>query len=602
MLKTGWTNWDKFLQPIADLKGPIKILEVGAYEGSATKWMLKYLATNPESRVYAIDTWEGSPEYVGTDFHEVEDTFRRRVKDTGREDQLVTLKMKSEDGLHHLLDSIGKETIHFAYIDASHEARDVLSDAILVWKLIKEDGIVIFDDYRWNDLEQEYFRPRLAIDSFIQSYAPELRVLTIDRQVFLQKLNRSKWITPTLNYKDWSVVMKKLNTLNDAILNIPQIFVEPISKNTTRRSPRTSSFAELSFSTTPSFSPEDKIEYTLKKILPGKEKVLFERFITPNQPSNSILGTNIKVHAIKEHSVNTSFLKPTAITTYRKYESDKTAWLEMIVSESDVDTQIINYATTFELSKEFMMPTLKKYDLVYIQKPDTRKKYSNAPFIKLETLASLETQTYLSLKSNTYDVIEMPLMTDATFSFEDYTKINCHGRDSLSIKWNSLYILMATHCLKKGGSLHCLIFGDRSSIVCEFISYISSLFSKTPSLNNSLNTATYANHTIFRFQGYKGITKEQQTTLLQWYHSLKADTYYSSLGVPCKPIIQSLLQKVSEKYVLQFKKVAEIARQYKELLDMLTPTKRETIQKYLIGLRVNNYFTSIAKYIKEIPL
>ena len=33
------------------------------------------------------------------------------------------------------------------YIDGSHLAKDVLSDAILSWKLLKPSGVMIFDDY-----------------------------------------------------------------------------------------------------------------------------------------------------------------------------------------------------------------------------------------------------------------------------------------------------------------------------------------------------------------------------------------------------------------------------------------------------------------------
>ena len=33
------------------------------------------------------------------------------------------------------------------YIDASHYAPDVLSDAVLAFKLLKPGGILIFDDY-----------------------------------------------------------------------------------------------------------------------------------------------------------------------------------------------------------------------------------------------------------------------------------------------------------------------------------------------------------------------------------------------------------------------------------------------------------------------
>jgi len=40
---------------------------------------------------------------------------------------------------------------HFDYIsiDGSHEAADVLSDAVLSWPLLKTGGLICFDDYEW---------------------------------------------------------------------------------------------------------------------------------------------------------------------------------------------------------------------------------------------------------------------------------------------------------------------------------------------------------------------------------------------------------------------------------------------------------------------
>ncbi len=38
------------------------------------------------------------------------------------------------------------------YVDASHMAGDVLSDAVLAWKLLAPGGIMIFDDYAWSSL------------------------------------------------------------------------------------------------------------------------------------------------------------------------------------------------------------------------------------------------------------------------------------------------------------------------------------------------------------------------------------------------------------------------------------------------------------------
>ena len=41
----------------------------------------------------------------------------------------------------------------FIYVDGSHEAPDVLFDAILAHKLVKNNGIIAFDDYLWSPEE-----------------------------------------------------------------------------------------------------------------------------------------------------------------------------------------------------------------------------------------------------------------------------------------------------------------------------------------------------------------------------------------------------------------------------------------------------------------
>ena len=43
----------------------------------------------------------------------------------------------------------------FIYVDGSHEAPDVLFDAILAHKLVKNNGIIAFDDYLWAQKKME---------------------------------------------------------------------------------------------------------------------------------------------------------------------------------------------------------------------------------------------------------------------------------------------------------------------------------------------------------------------------------------------------------------------------------------------------------------
>jgi predicted O-methyltransferase YrrM len=77
----------------------------------------------------------------------------------------------------------------YIYIDGSHLAIDVLTDAVLSWYLLKDNGILIFDDYGWgvhtNDEKQ---KPKLGIDAFLNAYTQHYEVIQFGWQVFLKKL------------------------------------------------------------------------------------------------------------------------------------------------------------------------------------------------------------------------------------------------------------------------------------------------------------------------------------------------------------------------------------------------------------------------------
>ena len=183
-LKTGWKSWDKYLSTFIDREN--NILELGSYKGDATEWFLNNLCTNKKSRVYAVDTWEGSPEYKNTNFKIIEKTFNNKMKKINKLSQLEKLKMTTENGLVKLLN----ENINFdiIFIDASHIAKDVLSDAILSWKILKKNGVLIFDDYKWNKLEKNIDKPKIAIDSFLKIYENEIELLYSGYQVIIKKV------------------------------------------------------------------------------------------------------------------------------------------------------------------------------------------------------------------------------------------------------------------------------------------------------------------------------------------------------------------------------------------------------------------------------
>ena len=212
-LNTGWSKWDIHLSQFLNKR--INILEIGSYKGEATSWFLNNLAYNKNTKVYAVDTWEGSPEYFNGDFKKVEEIFDENIKLTGKYDQLVKKKMLSINALFEL--NSNKIFFDIIFIDASHEAIDVLSDGVLSWNILNENGVLIFDDYKWDKLQNYHFRPKVSIDAFLDIYKTQLKILYIGYQVIIQKRLKDEFNKPIPGkYYDL------LNRLNN--YNIPNLY------------------------------------------------------------------------------------------------------------------------------------------------------------------------------------------------------------------------------------------------------------------------------------------------------------------------------------------------------------------------------------------
>lgn len=182
----------KYVQvTMGELKGiPLKYLEVGAYEGKSTRWMLDNLLTNSQSTMTVIDYWDDcvndkkADSYL-TDMGSVYERFLKNVDD--HKNKLRIIKDFSSAGLRRLFNE--NEKFDIIYIDACHRARNVLEDAVLAWPLLKIGGIMVFDDYQggnsqsWNTLEV----PKLGIDAFLQVFAGEYQIILFGYQVHIQK-------------------------------------------------------------------------------------------------------------------------------------------------------------------------------------------------------------------------------------------------------------------------------------------------------------------------------------------------------------------------------------------------------------------------------
>jgi predicted O-methyltransferase YrrM len=182
--KYNYKKWRMFLSEFK--KQQINVLEIGVFEGVSSVWFLDNIVKHKDSRLYLVDTWEGSVEY-SINFNKVYKTFLKNIEKSQNNNKIIINKKMSSSALMQYIN----ENILFdiIFIDASHDSRDVMLDALLSWKVLKLNGILIFDDYLWKKMPNDYECPKLAIDNFIKLYRSNIKILNISYQLILKKIS-----------------------------------------------------------------------------------------------------------------------------------------------------------------------------------------------------------------------------------------------------------------------------------------------------------------------------------------------------------------------------------------------------------------------------
>ena len=151
--------WSRLLAPLAGQ--PVEALEIGVFEGRSTVWLLENVLTHPDARLTWVDTFAGSPEHARMDLGGLESRFRGNVaRFAGKASGHVG---RSAD----VLPGLPRDRFDFIHVDGSHEAPDVLADAVLAWPLLKVGGVMAFDDYAWREFPEPERLPGPAIDAFL---------------------------------------------------------------------------------------------------------------------------------------------------------------------------------------------------------------------------------------------------------------------------------------------------------------------------------------------------------------------------------------------------------------------------------------------------
>ena len=183
-----WFHWapEVWKQLIPMLPERKSFLEIGSFEGRSTVWIVENMMEG-DGNITCIDTWEGGEEHSAEDMEAIEERFAHnmRLLQTKKACGLSVRQGKSVDELAGCM--VEEETYDFIYIDGSHTAPDVLTDACMAWQLLKEGGIMVFDDYMWGQPRDVLHRPKIAIDTFINLFAEEVEVIHLGYQAIVRK-------------------------------------------------------------------------------------------------------------------------------------------------------------------------------------------------------------------------------------------------------------------------------------------------------------------------------------------------------------------------------------------------------------------------------
>ena len=185
----GWAPpvWEQLIPMLPE--GHRNFLEIGSFEGRSAIWIAENMMVEGDL-LRCVDTWTGGEEHGELDMSEVEERFRHNLTVAAEKfprRRIIASPGTSVKVLSGFLAHERRELYDFIYIDGSHIAKDVLTDACMAWPLLNVGGIMVFDDYLWGNPRDVLHRPKAAIDAFTTLFAEELEIIHVGYQAVIRK-------------------------------------------------------------------------------------------------------------------------------------------------------------------------------------------------------------------------------------------------------------------------------------------------------------------------------------------------------------------------------------------------------------------------------
>ena len=170
------SNWEVLFPKYLENNTIDSLLEIGCYEGRATTYLLdNFLKKDVTYDV--IDTFNGSLEESGMKGTKdrlkknnfIFDNFKHNISFHSQ----VNFNIYQKISQHQLPELVQQNKKYdFIYIDASHRSDDTFVDAYYAHQLLNPGGMLIFDDFGWQDPQHPHVvaSPRFGIRAFFACY------------------------------------------------------------------------------------------------------------------------------------------------------------------------------------------------------------------------------------------------------------------------------------------------------------------------------------------------------------------------------------------------------------------------------------------------
>jgi len=171
------SHWQTTLEEFKGRPG-LRYLEVGVFEGRSLFWMLDHILTDSTATAVAVDIFL-------LDYRE---RFEHNLTISDAAEKVQIIEGRGEV----VMKNLENDSFDIIYLDGGLAGWTVFQQAALAWLLLKDGGVLIFDDYCWHQGEfPRDLRPETAIDAFLACFEQQLDVLYTGAAVFIRKRERS---------------------------------------------------------------------------------------------------------------------------------------------------------------------------------------------------------------------------------------------------------------------------------------------------------------------------------------------------------------------------------------------------------------------------